>query len=34
MNALFAVIGTPSWACIEAVQSPAWRNYLKKVPGR
>ncbi|KXZ53096.1 hypothetical protein GPECTOR_8g87 [Gonium pectorale] len=34
LSALFNVIGTPAWACIEAVQSPAWRRYLFHVPGR
>jgi mitogen-activated protein kinase 1/3 len=26
--------GTPSWSCIEAVPSAAWRNYLRGIPGR
>eukprot|EP00878_Enallax_costatus_P020914 GHUV01022126.1.p1 GENE.GHUV01022126.1~~GHUV01022126.1.p1 ORF type:complete len:118 (+),score=23.27 GHUV01022126.1:331-684(+) len=32
LSALFAVIGTPSWRCIESVTNPAWRRYLRKVP--
>lgn len=32
--ALFDVIGTPAWACIENVPAPAWRHYLRKIPGR
>ncbi|GLC43103.1 hypothetical protein PLESTB_000862900 [Pleodorina starrii] len=34
LSALFSVIGTPAWACIEAVRSEAWRRYLFHVPGR
>ncbi|GMH34062.1 hypothetical protein BSKO_01896 [Bryopsis sp. KO-2023] len=34
LQALFDVIGTPSWACIRAVKSKAWRNYLKNLPLR
>jgi hypothetical protein len=34
LHALFDVIGTPSWSCIKAVPSEAWRNYLRNVPGR
>ncbi|KAI8472325.1 MAG: kinase-like domain-containing protein [Monoraphidium minutum] len=34
LKALFQVIGTPSWKCIEDVPSEAWRNYLRKIPGR
>lgn len=34
LAALFAVIGTPSWRCIESVANPAWRRYLRKVTGR
>ncbi|GLI58621.1 hypothetical protein VaNZ11_000356 [Volvox africanus] len=34
LSALFAVIGTPAWACIEAVPSDAWRRYLFHIPGR
>lgn len=34
LHALFDVIGTPAWACIEGVQSPAWRSYLFKIRGK
>ena len=34
LGALFDVIGTPSWADVECVQSSAWRSYLQKLPGR
>ncbi|GFR43880.1 hypothetical protein Agub_g5009 [Astrephomene gubernaculifera] len=34
LSALFAVIGTPAWACIEGVPSEAWRRYLFHIPGR
>jgi hypothetical protein len=34
LHALFEVIGTPSWRCIAAVPSPAWRAYLKNIPGK
>jgi hypothetical protein len=34
LAALFAVIGTPSWRCIESVANPAWRRYLRKITGR
>ncbi|KAF6262194.1 hypothetical protein COO60DRAFT_1699466 [Scenedesmus sp. NREL 46B-D3] len=34
LSALFAVIGTPSWRCIEGVDNPAWRRYLAKMPPR
>lgn len=32
LEALFQVIGTPAWACIEAVDSRAWRRYLRNLP--
>jgi hypothetical protein len=32
--ALFDVIGTPAWADVERVLSPAWRHYLRGLPGR
>eukprot|EP00798_Chlamydomonas_sp_ICE-L_P027606 gene27606-7243_t len=34
LSALFEIIGTPSWACVDALPSPAWRNYLRKIPSR
>ncbi len=34
LSALFAVVGTPAWSCINAVQSEPWRNYLRRIPGR
>lgn len=34
LGALFDVIGTPSWGDVEGVQSPVWRSYLQKLPGR
>jgi serine/threonine protein kinase len=33
-QALFAVIGTPCWADVAAVQEPSWRRYLHHLPGR
>ena len=32
LEALFQVIGTPAWACIEAVDSTAWKRYLRNLP--
>jgi len=32
LEALFQVIGTPAWACIEAVDSTAWKKYLRNLP--
>lgn len=34
LEALFEMIGTPTWACVEAVKSDAWRNYLRNLPLR
>lgn len=34
LQALFAVIGTPCWADVAAVQEPQWRRYLHHLPGR
>ncbi|KAL4422575.1 hypothetical protein ABPG75_008772 [Micractinium tetrahymenae] len=34
LAALFAVIGTPCWADVAAVQEPSWRRYLHHLPGR
>ena len=34
LQALFDVIGTPSWAEAEDVQAPEWRTYLQRLPGR
>ena len=34
LQALFDVIGTPHWSDVEAVQSPAWRKYLQRLPGQ
>lgn len=34
LEALFDVIGTPAWACIQAVKSDRWRNYLSNLPLR
>lgn len=28
------MIGTPPWACIEAVSDPQWRSYLRNLRGR
>lgn len=33
LAALFAVIGTPCWADVAAVQEPSWRRYLHHLPG-
>lgn len=32
LHAIFAVIGTPEWACIELVENPRWRAYLLHLP--
>ena len=34
LAALFAVIGTPSWADVDAVRSASWRAYLQRLPGK
>lgn len=34
LQALFNVIGTPTWADVEGVQSQSWRAYLQRLPGR
>lgn len=34
LAALFAVIGTPSWADVDAVRSASWRSYLQRLPGK
>lgn len=34
LNVIFDVIGTPCWKDIESVPGDAWRDYLKKLPGR
>lgn len=34
LQALFDVIGTPAWACIDNVASPHWRSYLMRLPGK
>ena len=35
LSALFDVIGTPSWACVDdAVMDPSWRRYLRRLGGR
>lgn len=34
LEALFDVIGTPAWPCIQAVHSNSWRRYLYKIPAR
>lgn len=34
LQALFDIIGTPHWADVEALQSPAWRKYLQRLPGK
>ena len=32
LEAIFEVIGSPEWSCIEAVESEAWRRFLWQVP--
>lgn len=32
LQTLFNVIGTPAWACIDAVPSRAWQRYLYRIP--
>ncbi|KAK9811255.1 hypothetical protein WJX72_000671 [[Myrmecia] bisecta] len=34
LQALFDVVGTPAWADVDNVQSPEWRHYLQKLPGK
>ncbi len=34
LQALFDIIGTPHWTDVEALQSPAWRKYLQRLPGK
>lgn len=34
LAALFDVIGTPGWHAIEDVAAPAWRRYLRRMPGK
>ncbi len=34
LNALFGVIGSPPWATLASLDSPAWRSYLARMPGR
>jgi mitogen-activated protein kinase 1/3 len=34
LETLFNVVGTPAWACIEAVPSDAWKAYLRQLPGK
>ena len=34
LQAIFDVIGTPEWACIDAVDSPAWRHFLTRMPAQ
>ena len=34
LGALFAVIGTPSWADVDDVRSASWRSYLQRLPGK
>mmetsp|Transcript_6071 Transcript_6071/g.22229 ORF Transcript_6071/g.22229 Transcript_6071/m.22229 type:complete len:592 (+) Transcript_6071:591-2366(+) len=34
LDAIFDVIGTPSWKCLGSIKSPHWREYLHKLPGR
>jgi hypothetical protein len=34
LQALFDVIGTPTWADVDGVASGTWRAYLQRLPGR
>ncbi len=34
LQALFDVIGTPAWADVRSIQSPLWRSYLQRLPGK
>eukprot|EP00892_Ulva_mutabilis_P011340 jgi/Ulvmu1/8579/UM045_0021.1 len=34
LRAIFDVIGTPEWACIEAVESERWRSFLRRLPAQ
>ena len=34
LQAIFDIIGTPEWACIDAVESAQWRHYLARMPAQ
>lgn len=34
LSAIFDVIGTPEWACIEGVESERWRSFLRRLPAQ
>lgn len=34
LKAIFDVIGTPEWACIEGVESERWRSFLHRLPAQ
>ena len=34
LQAIFDVIGTPEWACVETVENPRWRHFLWRLPAQ
>ena len=34
LDAIFACIGTPSWATLESIRSQRWRHFLSRLAGR
>ena len=34
LQAIFDVIGTPEWACIDDVENEQWRHYLAHMPAQ
>jgi hypothetical protein len=34
LQAIFDIIGTPEWACIDGVESEQWRHYLARMPAQ
>jgi hypothetical protein len=34
LQAIFDVIGTPEWACLDGVKNPQWRHFLGRLPAQ
>ena len=34
LQAIFEVIGTPEWTCVENVENKRWRRYLARLPAK
>lgn len=34
LQAIFDVIGTPEWACLETVENERWRYFLRQLPAQ